>query len=89
MLKINFTRRVENFLKNLQSKQAKQIAKKIMELRCNPFPQDVKKLINTSYMRADVGEYRIIYFSDKEVLNVVLVGKRNDNEVYKELKRFL
>jgi len=35
----------------------------------------------------DCGEYRIIYYVDGEVLRVPLIGKRNDDEVYKRLQR--
>ena len=38
-------------------------------------------------MRADVGEYRIIYTVENDTLNVFVIGKRNDAEVYKKLKR--
>ena len=87
MLKINFAKRTDNFLKKLPIKQAKQLAKKIMELRENPAPNDAKKLINNPYLRTDFGEYRIIYFVKKETLHIVLIGKRNDGEIYKKLRR--
>ena len=35
-----------------------------------------------------MGEYRIIYYvRESVVLIILLVGKRNDDEVYKQLKR--
>ena len=53
-----------------------------------PFPHDSKKLSNGD-RRVDVGEYRIIYRFDvdAQIIEVVLIGKRNDGEVYKQLKR--
>lgn len=83
MLKINPAKRVVKFLEKVPTKTGKQIAKKLMALRENPNPSDAKKLINTPYTRVDVGEYRIVYFVEEDVLYIVLVGKRNDGEVYK------
>jgi mRNA-degrading endonuclease RelE of RelBE toxin-antitoxin system len=39
--------------------------------------------------RKDVGEYRIIYKFDDETVYVLLIGKRNDDDVYKRLTRKL
>jgi mRNA-degrading endonuclease RelE of RelBE toxin-antitoxin system len=37
--------------------------------------------------RNDVGEYRIVYDVQGDTLRVLVVGKRNDDAVYKALKR--
>lgn len=88
MRKINLTRKAEKFLRGLPLKHAKQIGRKLMELRLNPMPNDASKLAGSDdYLRTDIGEYRIIYDFDAEVVNIVLIGKRNDDNVYKELKR--
>jgi mRNA interferase RelE/StbE len=41
--------------------------------------------------RVDSGEYRIVYRFDVEadVIQILLVGKRNDDEVYKQLKQLM
>jgi mRNA interferase RelE/StbE len=41
------------------------------------------------YYRVDSEEYRIVYRFDPDVdlVEVILVGTRNDDEVYKQLKR--
>lgn len=41
------------------------------------------------YRRADSGEYRIIYRVNSDALEIILIGKRNDDEVYKRLLRVL
>jgi len=41
------------------------------------------------WYRVDVGEYRIIFNVRDGVLNVPLIGKRNGDEVYKQLKRLM
>jgi len=83
---------VLDFLKNLQPKIVSQIARKILGLGVTPFPPDASAL--TGYpdlFRVDSGEYRIIYEFDKETdtVTILLVGKRNDDEVYKKLNRLL
>jgi len=89
MLKINPSRQAAKFLKRLPPKQARQVARKITELRTNPEPHDSRQLKGkvSAYRRADVGEYRIIYRVEKDTLNLVVVGKRNDDEAYRILLR--
>lgn len=89
MLKVEISKRAEKFIRKLPSKQARQVAVKIFELRSNPEPHDSQKLKGyEQFRRADIGEYRIVYFVHKSViLIIVLVGKRNDDDVYKQLKR--
>ena len=42
---------------------------------------------HADFRRADIGEYRIIYRLEAGVVKVALVGKRNDDEVYRRFKR--
>lgn len=80
---------VLDFLKNLQPKIAAQIAKKVLSLGVEPFPQDTKSLNGyPGYFRVDSGEYRIIYQHVKQTdtVEILLIGKRNDDEIYKELR---
>ena len=96
-MKVNFTKRASDAARNLQPKPARQIAAKIATLRVNPHPQDCKKLHGTDFLRVDSGEYRIIYWLSKEhdpvtvqdepVLNIDAIGKRNDDEVYRGMKK--
>ena len=83
---------VLDFLKGLQPKIAAQIAKKVLALNIDPLPSDSKELAGyAGYYRIDSGEYRIVYRfdADADLVVVILVGKRNDDEVYKQLKRLL
>ena len=86
MAKLDGLEAVLDFLKGLQSKIAAQIAKKL-SLNINPLPSDSKQLKGyPGFYWVDSGEYRILYrFKPKEDL----VGKRNDDEVYKKLNRLL
>jgi mRNA interferase RelE/StbE len=73
--------------KRYNAKIARQLLLKILELTLNPRPQD-SKAIGPGY-RVDSGEYRIYYEIDdaNRLINVLLVGKRGDDEIYRRLKR--
>jgi mRNA interferase RelE/StbE len=92
MAKLDGLETVLDFLKGLQPKIAAQIAKKVLLLNIDPLPADHKAL--NGYLdlyRVDSGEYRIIYqFESKiDLVKVILVGRRNDDEVYKRLSRLV
>jgi mRNA interferase RelE/StbE len=89
MLILKLDHRVDKFLARVHPKHGRQIAQKLQLLQSNPKPQDSKQLHSYSYIyfRADSGEYRIIYRFTEEVLYIALIGKRNDDEVYKKLDR--
>jgi mRNA interferase RelE/StbE len=92
MAKLDGLEAVLDFLKGLQPKIVAQIAKKVMSLSVDPFPADYKELTGYSgYYRVDCGEFRIVYTfdSDADLVEVILVCKCNDDEVYKQLKRLL
>lgn len=84
--------KAKKFIQSLQKKQQRQLKDYILSLENNPKPQDARPLIGyDNYIRSDVGEYRIIYRHDKkkDLITVVLVGKRNDDEIYRIAKRVL
>lgn len=65
---------------------------RILLLQDQPLPHDSKQLIGYEhYNRVDIGEYRIIYRYEnkKEIITVVLVGRGNDNSIYRIAKRVL
>ena len=78
---------VTKFLEHLDPKPFKQVARKIFALLQDATPPDSLQLTGRSYRRADQGEYRIVYEFDEDTVYIVLVGKRNDDEVYKKLSR--
>jgi mRNA interferase RelE/StbE len=78
---------VAKFISDLEPKRYKQVVSKILALLKDPKPQDSEELRGYSFLRVDIGEYRIIYLHTDQIVTVVIAGKRNDDEVYKELKR--
>jgi mRNA interferase RelE/StbE len=92
MAKLDGLEAVLDFLKGLQPKIAAQIAKKVFALNIDPLPTDSKSLKGyPGLYRVDLGEYRIVYRFDVEadVIQILLVGKRNDDKPYKQLKQLM
>ncbi len=89
MRKLDITKQVDDFLDKLPPKQCKQVFTTILDLRENATPHDSIKLHNSKdhLHRVDIGEYRIVYKFNDDSVYIVLVEKRNDDEVYKKLKR--
>ncbi len=88
MLKLNFSKKTAKFLHKIPQKHGQQIALKIQSLQENPYPQDAKRLkgVLGNYTRVDSGEYRIIFELINDTIYLVLIGKRNDDEVYRKLR---
>lgn len=86
-LKLDLERRARGFLDGLPAKQFRQVAVRLFDLLRAPEASDTSALKNSPYRRADVGEYRIVYRAEGDVLLMPLIGKRNDGEVYKRLGR--
>jgi mRNA interferase RelE/StbE len=81
---INSSKSADDFLKTLPPKQFKQVFTKVWSLKDNSRPNDSIKLIGfKDKYRTDIGEYRIIYSFDDCVVNIEMIGKRNDGEVYR------
>jgi mRNA interferase RelE/StbE len=75
-------------LKNLPPKHCKQGALAILGLLQNATPHDSAALAgHHPWHRIDVGEYRVVYRFDADTVYVPLIAKRNDDEVYKLLRR--
>jgi mRNA interferase RelE/StbE len=87
MLKVDVHVAARRFVDGLPPKQYRQVIRKVFSLADDPLPADAAKLHGVRMLRADVGEYRIVYTVTKDTLFVVAIGKRNDDEVYRRLKR--
>ena len=89
MLKLDIWPSAVKFPNRLDRKHTGQIALKILSLLADPKQSDSKliKGTNISLMRADVGEYRILYHVEGDSLVVPLIGRRNDEDVYKKMER--
>jgi mRNA interferase RelE/StbE len=87
MLKLDLANSAFDSVLKLEAKQFRQIGHKIMALMKDPRPNDSSQLRGyPKYFRVDVGEFRIVYSFDKDCLYILLIEKRNDDEIYKRLK---
>ena len=85
MLKIDVSPESEAFILSLPPKRQKQIVNKIDAL-AEGSEAGIKPLKEfPSFFRLRSGDYRIVYFVDGDVLNIVLIDLRN--RIYKQLGR--
>jgi mRNA interferase RelE/StbE len=75
------------FLDRLDAKQYRQVVRKVFQLLDDPRPNDSIQMRGTDHYRANIGEYRIICRFDGETVFVIVIGKRDGGEVYRELER--
>lgn len=73
--------------KRYPAKIYRQLTLKIFALMVDPRPPDSKPIGRG--WRVDSGEYRIFYQVDdqEELVKILVVGPRNDDAIYKMLKR--
>lgn len=90
MRKLALSKNVVGFLNDLQAKQFKQVLGTILSLLSDPAPPDSQLLKGFGELRrTDIGEFRIVYRFDKAAVAVSLIGKRNDDEIYKRLRNLV
>ena len=88
MPRIDLSKQAADFLRGLGAKQARQIAEKLQQLGVDPASLPSEALKGYSPMRRlKSEESRIIFAVEADVVQIRLVGKRNDDEIYKALER--
>jgi mRNA interferase RelE/StbE len=86
--KLDISKHAADALLQLPPKHCKQCFTTILRLIKYPHPQDSKKLQgHEGFYRVDAGEYRVIYRVNEDTIYISLIGKRNDDEIYRQLKR--
>ena len=87
---IRLSRRADKFLAGLPAKHARQIARRIRALATDPENVQSTELKGQHpWRRAKSGEYRIIHLITDTEIFIGAVGKRNDDDVYRQIERFL
>lgn len=89
---IDIKTRASHTVTRLPEKHQGQIGEALKALKIDPTPQDSKYLAGMRPLRRqDVGEYRIVYWFDldNEIVRVPLIGKRNGDEVFAEIRRLM
>ena len=80
--RIEFAKGVRKDFKRLPKKDAGRILKKIECLSENPRPPESKKLTNDDSHRIRIGNYRVIYDIQDQVLVVLVLKVGNRKDVY-------
>lgn len=65
-------------LEKLESSISRRILKKADELLENPFSKDIRKLKGSNDFRLRVGDYRVIFFIEKDLIQILKVGHRRN-----------
>lgn len=88
-MKLTMTNPAQKMLESLDAKQYRQVGSAIFGLLKNAEPHDSKALkrAKRGERRVDVGEYRIVYAIADQVIEILVIGKRNDDDVYKIWER--
>jgi mRNA interferase RelE/StbE len=90
MRQIKFYKPALRFLKTVPAKHGRQILGKIDELsKAADPPADAKRLAGYPFWRARAGDYRIVYDFSPGTLWVVVIGKRNDDEIYRQVRQIV
>jgi mRNA interferase RelE/StbE len=82
---IKWTNSAKKELKKLDKNIIPRLISAVEELAKNPYPQGVKKLVNSeNNYRIRVGDYRIIYEIKSSVLIIYIIKVGNRQSVYKK-----
>ena len=85
MLRLKLSKEAARFLEKIPAKHVRQIAERIAALQADPTvpTEDLKN--HPPFRRLKSGEYRIIHFIEDGTLYITLIGKRNDDDIYKQI----
>lgn len=73
----------EKEIEKLPKPARAKVLKALVALGDNPRPSGCKKLVGTDSWRIRVGEYRIVYWIEADVLSVEVVRVAHRKDVYK------
>jgi mRNA interferase RelE/StbE len=79
--KVALRRSATKELATLSSENQTRVARALIDLASNPFPTGVKKLKARNGYRIRVGDYRIVYTVERDLLIISAIGHRS--EVYR------
>ncbi len=81
---IEISRDARKELERLPAQIQIRISKAILALEENPFPHGCKKLKNRDGFRIRVGDYRVLYFADTKLKQIVVGVIGHRREVYRD-----
>jgi len=86
-MKLEFRRAAVKFIDGLDAKQYRQVMRCILGLLIQPMPHDSQLLAGGNGLRrVTAGEFRVVYAIVDDTIQVHVVGRRNDDSVYRQLR---
>lgn len=82
MYEVLIERSAQKQLQKIPAPHFNRIIKAIYDLRNNPRPHGVKKLSGRDGYRIRIGDYRVIYLIEDDVLKVFVVEIGHRKEIY-------
>ena len=76
--KILWDEKAYDSLNKLEHSISRRILKKVDELSENPFSKDIKRLKGSNDFRLRVGDYRVIFYIEKDLIQILKVGHRKN-----------
>ncbi len=74
--KIIWDEKAYDSLNKLEPSISRRIFKKVEEMAENPFSRDIKRLKGSKDFRLRVGDYRVIFSIEGEMITILKVGHR-------------
>ena len=78
MYKIDWKEGAVRDLEKLEPSISRRIFKKVDELIIDPFSKDIKRLKGRNDFRFRVGDYRVLFLIEGEVIQILKVGHRKN-----------
>jgi mRNA interferase RelE/StbE len=83
MYAVKFTNSAQKQLQKLPSNIQNKIVQKVQELSKEPRQHGYKKLAGREGYRVRVGDYRVIYFINDDVLTILIIDIDHRKQIYK------
>lgn len=77
MRKLSLNEAVLTELEKLPPRQYRQVVSAILDLLADPFPINSIEVAGTSYRRLAIGESRVVYTADTELVRLIGAGTRS------------
>lgn len=84
MFEVTYSTKAFKFLKKADTDIRHNLSKKIQLLKVDPFSQelDIKKLKGRDGYRLRVGDYRVIYTIDNNIITIFIIDIAHRKEIY-------
>lgn len=86
-MQLQLHKSVNKDLELLPAKRYRQVVSAMLDLLKNPTLNYSRSLQGSPYLRLAVGEYRVVYRVEGEIVRIAAFGKRNDHEIYRMHRR--